>query len=98
MDGTPAPIRRQYARLAALEKAAQYGPEATAAARATFQSSFERQIRERYPNLTDEAEIARRAHALKRAHYTRMSLKRWRGSKAATAAPEPQWDEGGEDA
>lgn len=89
MDGTPPAVRSSYARLAALEKAAQYdGREATAAARASFQASFEKTIRERFPELTDEREIGRRALALKRAHYVRAALKRWRGSKAAAAYQE----------
>ena len=62
--------------LGGLARAAAYdGREIMAPARAAFALSFERTVRERSPELSDEVEIARRADALKRLHYARMAFR-----------------------
>jgi hypothetical protein len=67
---------RAIGSLGGLARAAAYdGREMMAPARAAFASSFERTVRERFPELTDEVEIARRADALKRLHYARMAFR-----------------------
>jgi hypothetical protein len=80
---------RTIGSLGGLARAAAYDSHAIMAnARAAFASSFERQIRERFPELTDEVEIARRAAALRKLHYARMGLKsaQARRRKAARAS------------
>jgi hypothetical protein len=66
-------------------------------ARAAFQSSFEKTIRERFPDLDDEAEIARRAGALRRLHYGRLALRSAQvrsAKKAGNARPTDSRSEG----
>jgi hypothetical protein len=61
----------------------------TAPARSAFAGKFEAQIRADFPELTDEAEIARRAHELRRAHMARLNALslRARAKKKRTATP-----------
>jgi hypothetical protein len=54
--------------------AAGHDPKMTVA-RAAFASSFEKTIRERFPDLDDEVEIARRADALRRLHYAKLAFR-----------------------
>jgi hypothetical protein len=66
---------RSIGRCGGLAKSASDHDPTMIVARAAFQSSFERKIRERFPDLDDEAEIARRATALRKLHYQRMSIR-----------------------
>jgi hypothetical protein len=66
--------RTLRARIAALTRAAHYdGREVTAAARATFLAGFLEQVDQDRPGLP-EAERQRRAIALRRAHFARLSF------------------------
>ena len=65
---------RSIARIGGLSFAASHdGRAATESARAAFASSFETEVRRRFPELTDENEIRRRAAVLRRLHYCRLS-------------------------
>jgi hypothetical protein len=67
---------RRIARLGGLAFAAAHdGREATERARAKFRASFEDTVRERFPDLADETEIARRAEALRKLHYATLAYK-----------------------
>jgi hypothetical protein len=84
-------LRSLRARVAAFARAAQYdGRDVTAKARATFLASFLQRVDADQPGLP-EAERQRRAHALRKAHFSRMafeSAKARRGhSPAHTQAP-----------
>lgn len=61
---------------------------ATQAARDAFNDRFLDEAREKFPHVTDEADLARRAEHLRRAHYKRMALKsaQARRKKAGSAA------------
>jgi len=66
---------RSIGKLGGLTTSAAYDSVArTSNARATFASSFEARIRAQFPNI-DDAEVSRRADALKRLHYARMGLR-----------------------
>jgi hypothetical protein len=65
---------RDIARLGGLASSASHDThELTRRARETFAGSFDRQVRERFPDLTDETEIARRASALRKLHYAKLA-------------------------
>jgi hypothetical protein len=67
---------RRIARLGGLAFAANHdGRQATAAARTAFRSSFENAIRLKFPELSDAAEIDRRAAALRRLHFAQLAYK-----------------------
>jgi hypothetical protein len=81
--------RTLRARIAALTRAAHYdGREVTAAARSTFLASFLEQVDRDHPGLP-EAERQRRAIALRRAHFTRLSFL---SSKARASARKAEQD------
>lgn len=66
--------RRLRARLAAYASHAGYPPgERTQQLRTGLEALFVRKARELYPDA-DEAEIARQAGLLRKAHYTKLSL------------------------
>jgi hypothetical protein len=89
---------RAIGRLGGLTKASRHsGVDGTAPARAAFRSSFERQVREQDPDLDDVAEIARRAHALRRLFYQRLAFRSAQVrsvKKAANARPTDSRSEG----
>jgi hypothetical protein len=67
---------RAIGTLGGLTRAARYdGREMTAKARDTFRSSFERAVRDRFPDLQDEGEIARRAEAERKLWYCKLGYK-----------------------
>jgi hypothetical protein len=67
---------RRIARLGGLSFAATHdGRQATAGARDAFHASFEERVRHQFPELTDTAEIERRADALRRLHYAQLAYK-----------------------
>jgi hypothetical protein len=57
----------------------------TAAARASFNDRFERQVREESPGLT-EAEVVLRAEHARKAYYLRLALKSAQARKARNRA------------
>ena len=57
----------------------------TAPARQAALDRFEREIRQRFPDLTD-AEVAKRAEHLKKAHYLRMAYRSAQVRRAKAAA------------
>ena len=72
MSRLPAERRSAIARLAAYERAAQYGPEVTEPARRAFQAKFEQQVDPE--GVLPPAERARRAQFARKAYYLRMSV------------------------
>jgi hypothetical protein len=84
---------RSIGKLGGLTTSATHDPVArTANARATFASSFEARIRAQFPDI-DDAEVGRRADALKRLHYARMGL-RSAQARAARVRPTDSRSEG----
>lgn len=73
------PARRRLAgQIGAFSLHSKYdSKELTANARKAFQSKFERQVDP--DGILEPQERARRADALRSAHYKRLSLKRWHG-------------------
>ena len=81
-----ASARSLAAKVGAYTRAALYdGKEVTARARSTFRDSFLTAVDPE--GLLDPSERERRAEALRRAHYARLALKRWKTeSKKKSAA------------
>jgi hypothetical protein len=67
---------KRIARLGGLAFSASHdGRQATEKARRAFADSFVARVRERFPELTDEAEIRRRAEAQRKLHYAELAYK-----------------------
>ena len=62
---------------------------ATAPARAAFNSKWERQVREKYPDLDEEA-VRKLADAAKRLHFARLGWRSGAARRAKAAGTTPE--------